>query len=160
MILLKNYEVKSHTIEVDFSNYRINKRLLDYFIYNENDVKTAYIKAILKNEDRIIDLSNYDRVLIDITKSDGFKVNDECKIVDAENGVVEIELSRQALASIGINTFQLSLVKNGVRLNTTNLFYRVEESMINDDDIVSTDEYGVLLVIISQAEEIIKITKS
>ncbi|HEK8846574.1 TPA: phage tail protein, partial [Clostridioides difficile] len=144
---------------VDFSNYRINKRLLDYFIYNENDVKTAYIEAILKNKDEIIDLSEYDRVLVSITKSDGQKVNGECEVVDAENGVVEIELSRQALASVGINTFQLSLVKDGTLLNTTNLYYRVEEGMINDDDITSTDEYGVLLVIISQAEEIIKNNK-
>ncbi|ENY8463501.1 BppU family phage baseplate upper protein [Clostridioides difficile] len=156
---MKNYEIKNHTIEVDFSNYRINKRLLDYFIYNENDVKTAYIEAILKNKDEIIDLSEYDRVLVSITKSDGQKVNGECEVVDAENGVVEIELSRQALASVGINTFQLSLVKDGTLLNTTNLYYRVEEGMINDDDITSTDEYGVLLVIISQAEEIIKNNK-
>ncbi|HFH0144110.1 TPA: BppU family phage baseplate upper protein, partial [Clostridioides difficile] len=138
---------------------RINKRLLDYFIYNENDVKTAYIEAILKNKDEIIDLSEYDRVLVSITKSDGQKVNGECEVVDAENGIVEIELSRQALASVGINTFQLSLVKEGTLLNTTNLYYRVEEGMINDDDITSTDEYGVLLVIISQAEEIIKNNK-
>ncbi|HAT6237770.1 TPA: phage tail protein [Clostridioides difficile] len=156
---MKNYEIKNHTIEVDFSNYRINKRLLDYFIYNENDVKTAYIEAILKNKDEIIDLSEYDRVLVSITKSDGQKVNGECEVVDAENGVVEIELSRQALASVGINTFQLSLVKEGTLLNTTNLYYRVEEGMINDDDITSTDEYGVLLVIIAQAEEIIKNNK-
>lgn len=156
---MKNYEIKNHTIEVDFSNYRINKRLLDYFIYNENDVKTAYIEAILKNKDEIIDLSEYDRVLVSITKSDGQKVNGECEVVDAENGVVEIELSRQALASVGINTFQLSLVKEGTLLNTTNLYYRVEEGMINDDDITSTDEYGVLLVIISQAEKIIKNNK-
>ncbi|HBF7899090.1 phage tail protein [Clostridioides difficile] len=156
---MKNYEIKNHTIEVDFSNYRINKRLLDYFIYNENDVKTAYIEAILKNKDEIIDLSEYDRVLVSITKSDGQKVNGECEVVDAENGIVEIELSRQALASVGINTFQLSLVKEGTLLNTTNLYYRVEEGMINDDDITSTDEYGVLLVIISQAEEIIKNNK-
>lgn len=156
---MKNYEIKNHTIEVDFSNYRINKRLLYYFIYNENDVKTAYIEAILKNKDEIIDLSEYDRVLVSITKSDGQKVNGECEVVDAENGVVEIELSRQALASVGINTFQLSLVKDGTLLNTTNLYYRVEEGMINDDDITSTDEYGVLLVIISQAEEIIKNNK-
>lgn len=156
---MKNYEIKNHTIEVDFSNYRINKRLLDYFIYNENDVKTAYIEAILKNKDEIIDLSEYDRVLVSITKSDGFKVNGECEVVDAENGVVEIELSRQALASVGINTFQLSLVKGGTLINTTNLFYRVEEGMINDDDLTSTDEYGVLLVLISQAEEIIKNNK-
>ncbi|HBF1185926.1 TPA: phage tail protein [Clostridioides difficile] len=156
---MKNYEIKNHTIEVDFSNYRINKRLLDYFIYNENDVKTAYIEAILKNKDEIIDLSEYDRVLVSITKSDGQKVNGECEVVDAENGVVEIELSRQALASVGINTFQLSLVKDGTLLNTTNLYYRVEEGMINDDDITSTDEYGVLLVIIAQAEEIIKNNK-
>lgn len=156
---MRDYEIKNHTIEVDFSNCRINKRLLDYFIYNENDVKTAYIKAILKNEDVIIDLSGYDRVLVDVTKSDGQKVDGECKIVDAENGIVEIELSRQALASVGINTFQLSLVKGGTRLNTTNLYYRVEEGMINDDDITSTDEYGVLLVIIAQAEEIIKNNK-
>ncbi|EGT5282694.1 phage tail protein [Clostridioides difficile] len=156
---MKNYEIKNHTIEVDFSNYRINKRLLDYFIYNENDVKTAYIEAILKNKDEIIDLSEYDRVLVNITKSDGQKVNGECEVVDAENGVVEIELSRQALASVGINTFQLSLVKDGTLLNTTNLYYRVEEGMINDDDITSTDEYGVLLVIIAQAEEIIKNNK-
>ncbi|MCC0783647.1 phage tail protein [Clostridioides sp. ES-S-0108-01] len=156
---MKNYEIKNHTIEVDFSNYRINKRLLDYFIYNENDVKTAYIEAILKNKDEIIDLSEYDRVLVSITKSDGFKVNGECEVVDAENGVVEIELSRQALASVGINTFQLSLVKGGTLINTTNLYYRVEEGMINDDDLTSTDEYGVLLVLISQAEEIIKNNK-
>ncbi|MBY2018694.1 phage tail protein [Clostridioides difficile] len=156
---MKNYEIKNHTIEVDFSNYRINKRLLDYFIYNENDVKTAYIEAILKNKDEIIDLSEYDRVLVSITKSDGQKVNGECEVVDATNGVVEIELSRQALASVGINTFQLSLVKDGTLLNTTNLYYRVEEGMINDDDITSTDEYGVLLVIIAQAEEIIKNNK-
>lgn len=156
---MKNYEVKSHTIEIDFSNCRVNKRLLDYFIYNENDVKTAYIKAILRNEDGIIDLSEYDRVLVSITKSDGQKVDDECKIVDAKNGIVEIELSRQALASVGINTFQLSIIKDGTRLNTTNLYYRVEEGMINDDDITSTDEYGVLLVLISQAEEIIKNNK-
>ncbi|HBG2116713.1 TPA: phage tail protein [Clostridioides difficile] len=156
---MKNYEIKNHTIEVDFSNYRINKRLLDYFIYNENDVKTAYIEAILKNKDEIIDLSNYDRVLVNITKSDGFKVNGECEVVDAVNGVVEIELSRQALSSVGINTFQLSLVKGGTLINTTNLYYRVEEGMINDDDITSTDEYGVLLVLISQAEEIIKNNK-
>ncbi|AKP44706.1 TPA: phage tail protein [Clostridioides difficile] len=156
---MKNYEIKNHTIEVDFSNYRINKRLLDYFIYNENDVKTAYIEAILKNKDEIIDLSEYDRVLVSITKSDGQKVNGECEVVDAENGIVEIELSRQALASVGINTFQLSLVKDGTLLNTTNLYYRVEEGMINDDDITSTDEYGVLLVIIAQAEEIIKNNK-
>lgn len=156
---MKNYEIKNHTIEVDFSNYRINKRLLDYFIYNENDVKTAYIEAILKNKDEIIDLSEYDRVLVSITKSDGQKVNGECEVVDATSGVVEIELSRQALASVGINTFQLSLVKEGTLLNTTNLYYRVEEGMINDDDITSTDEYGVLLVIISQAEEIIKNNK-
>ncbi|HFH0144163.1 TPA: BppU family phage baseplate upper protein, partial [Clostridioides difficile] len=138
---------------------RINKRLLDYFIYNENDVKTAYIEAILKNKDEIIDLSEYDRVLVSITKSDGQKVNGECEVVDAENGIVEIELSRQALASVGINTFQLSLVKEGTLLNTTNLYYRVEEGMINDDDLTSTDEYGVLLVLISQAEEIIKNNK-
>lgn len=156
---MKNYEIKNHTIEVDFSNYRINKRLLDYFIYNENDVKTAYIEAILKNKDEIIDLSEYDRVLVSITKSDGQKVNGECEVVDAENGVVEIELSRQALASVGINTFQLSLVKEGTLLNTTNLYYRVEEGMINEDDLTSTDEYGVLLVLISQAEEIIKNNK-
>lgn len=156
---MKNYEIKNHTIEVDFSNYRINKRLLDYFIYNENDVKTAYIEAILKNKDEIIDLSEYDRVLVSITKSDGFKVNGECEVVDAVNGVVEIELSRQALSSVGINTFQLSLVKGGTLINTTNLFYRVEEGMINDDDLTSTDEYGVLLVLISQVEEIIKNNK-
>lgn len=156
---MKNYEIKNHTIEVDFSNCRINKRLLDYFIYNENDVKTAYIEAILKNEDGIIDLSGYNRVLVSITKSDGQKVNSECEVVDAENGVVEIELSRQALSSVGINTFQLSLVKGNTLINTTNLFYRVEEGMINDDDLVSTDEYGILLVLISQAEEIIKNNK-
>lgn len=156
---MKNYEIKNHTIEVDFSNYRINKRLLDYFIYNENDVKTAYIEAILKNKDEIIDLSEYDRVLVSITKSDGQKVNGECEVVDAENGVVEIELSRQALASVGINTFKLSLVKGNTLINTTNLYYRVEEGMINDDDLTSTDEYGVLLVLISQAEEIIKNNK-
>lgn len=68
---MKNYEIKNYIIEVDFSNYRINKRLLDYFIYNENDVKIVYIEVILKNKDEIIDLFEYDRVLVSIIKSDG-----------------------------------------------------------------------------------------
>lgn len=39
-------------------------------------------------------------------------------------------------------------MKDGILFNIINFYYRVEEGMINDDDIILIDEYGVLLVII------------
>ncbi|HBF4994872.1 TPA: hypothetical protein KOP46_002804, partial [Clostridioides difficile] len=61
---MRNYEIKNYPLVLDFSNYRINKNLLDSFIYDENDTNTAVITVELKNKDKSIDLSVYDYVTL------------------------------------------------------------------------------------------------
>ncbi|MDB3655404.1 hypothetical protein C4251_08070, partial [Clostridioides difficile] len=65
---MRNYEIKNYPLVLDFSNYRINKNLLDSFIYDENDTNTAVITVELKNKDKSIDLSVYDYVTLNIKK--------------------------------------------------------------------------------------------
>ncbi|MFN1842464.1 BppU family phage baseplate upper protein [Clostridioides difficile] len=124
-------------------------------IYSENDINTAFINAQLKNNGRIINLSNYD-VIASIWKSTGNKVNTPCDIVNAENGEIEVPLTREALKNAGVNPFTISIVNGERSLESPRFYYRVEEAIVSDDDIENADEFGVLVLLISQVKEVLK----
>ncbi len=153
---MRNYEIKNYPLVLDFSNYRINKNLLDSFIYDENDTNTAVITVELKNKDKSIDLSVYDYVTLNIKKNDGTTIAQQCKIIDKSNGIVEIIFSKQALLCSGLNSFQIALINEESQMFSPKVFYRVEEGVLNDSDIVSSDEYSVLMILISQYKESLK----
>ncbi|HFL2415210.1 TPA: BppU family phage baseplate upper protein [Clostridioides difficile] len=153
---MRNYEIKNYPLVLDFSNYRINKNLLDSFIYDENDTNTAVITVELKNKDKSIDLSVYDYVTLNIKKNDGITIAQQCKIIDKSNGIVEIIFSKQALLCSGLNSFQIALINEESQMFSPKVFYRVEEGVLNDSDIVSSDEYSVLMILISQYKESLK----
>ncbi|HFL3860694.1 TPA: phage tail protein [Clostridioides difficile] len=151
----RDYEVKQYFLEIDFSEYENRKNIVKKIIYSENDINTAFIKAQLKNDGKIIDLSNYD-VIVNIWKNVGNKVNSPCVILDAENGEVEIPITREALKGAGINPFTLMAINSEGSLESPKFYYRVEEGLVNDDDIENADEFGVLVLLISQVKEVLK----
>ncbi|MCC0644883.1 BppU family phage baseplate upper protein, partial [Clostridioides sp. ZZV14-6150] len=151
----RDYEVKQYFLEIDFSEYENRKNIVKKIIYSENDINTAFIKAQLKNDGKIIDLSNYD-VIVNIWKNVGNKVNSPCVILDAENGEVEIPITREALKGAGINPFTLMAINSEGSLESPRFYYRVEEGLVNDDDIENADEFGVLVLLISQVKEVLK----
>ncbi|HBH2683501.1 TPA: hypothetical protein KRQ13_001218 [Clostridioides difficile] len=151
----RDYEVKQYFLEIDFSEYENRKNVVKKMIYSENDINTAFINAQLKNNGRIINLSNYD-VIASIWKSTGNKVNTPCDIVNAENGEIEVPLTRKALKNAGVNPFTISIVNGERSLESPRFYYRVEEAIVSDDDIENADEFGVLVLLISQVKEVLK----
>ncbi|NJJ36689.1 hypothetical protein GSQ51_17775 [Clostridioides difficile] len=153
---MRNYEIKNYPLVLDFSNYRINKSLVDSFIYDENDTNTAVITVELKNNDKSIDLSVYDYITLNIKKNDGTTIDQQCKIIDESKGIVEIIFSKQALLCSGLHSFQIALINEESQIFSPKVFYRVEEGALNDSDIVSSDEYSVLMILISQYKDSLK----
>ncbi|MDV9712397.1 phage tail protein [Clostridioides difficile] len=151
----RDYEVKQYFLEIDFSEYENRKNVVKKMIYSENDINTAFINVQLKNNGKVIDLSNYD-VIANIWKNTGNKVDAPCNILNAENGEVEVPLTREALKGAGINPFTVMIVNSEGSLESPRFYYRVEEGLVNDDDIENADEFGVLVLLISQVKEVLK----
>ncbi|HBH3652756.1 TPA: phage tail protein [Clostridioides difficile] len=151
----RDYEVKQYFLEIDFSEYENRKNVVKKMIYSENDINTAFINVQLKNNGKVIDLSNYD-VTVNIWKNTGNKVDAPCNILNAKDGEVEVPLTREALKGAGINPFTIMIINSEGSLESPRFYYRVEEGLVNDDDIENTDEFGVLVLLISQVKEVLK----
>ncbi|HCU2611103.1 TPA: hypothetical protein OUK91_000675, partial [Clostridioides difficile] len=151
----RDYEVKQYFLEIDFSEYENRKNVVKKMIYSENDINTAFINVQLKNNGKIINLSNYD-VIANIWKNTGNKVNTPCDIVNAESGEIEVPLTREALKNAGVNPFTIMIINSEGSLESPRFYYRVEEGFVNDDDIENSDEFGVLVLLISQVKEVLK----
>ncbi|MCC0693841.1 BppU family phage baseplate upper protein, partial [Clostridioides sp. ZZV14-6387] len=151
----RDYEVKQYFLEIDFSEYENRKNVVKKMIYSENDINTAFINVQLKNNGKVIDLSNYD-VIANIWKNTGNKVDAPCNILNAKDGEVEVPLTREALKGAGINPFTVMIVNSEGSLESPRFYYRVEEGLVNDDDIENADEFGVLVLLISQVKEVLK----
>ncbi|WP_102834040.1 BppU family phage baseplate upper protein [Clostridioides difficile] len=151
---MREYEVKEYFLEIDFSCYE-TKNVVKKLIYNENDINTAFINIQLKNDGKIINLTDYE-VIANIWKNIGNKVQNPCKILNAELGEIEVPLTRQSLKGAGVNPFTISIVNGERSLESPRFYYRVEEAIVSDDDIENADEFGVLVLLISQVKEVLK----
>ncbi|UWD42716.1 hypothetical protein NYF05_07020 [Clostridioides difficile] len=151
---MRGYEVKEYFLEIDFSCYE-TKNVVKKLIYNENDINTAFINIQLKNDGKIINLTDYE-VIANIWKNIGNKVQNPCKILNAELGEIEVPLTRQSLKGAGVNPFTISIMSGERSLESPRFYYRVEEAVVSDDDIENADEFGVLVLLISQVKEVLK----
>ncbi|EQK51105.1 hypothetical protein C674_1666 [Clostridioides difficile F480] len=151
---MREYEVKEYFLEIDFSCYE-TKNVVKKLIYNENDINTAFINIQLKNDGKIINLTDYE-VIANIWKNIGNKVQNPCKILNGELGEIEVPLTRQSLKGAGVNPFTISIVNGERSLESPRFYYRVEEAIVSDDDIENADEFGVLVLLISQVKEVLK----
>lgn len=148
---------KTYLLDIDFADYSNRKDVVQKLIYDESDINTAFIQAKLLINNETIDLTN-SRVSLSILKNDGHKILNECTVLNAEEGLIQISFSRQALSVVGINYFQLYIIEGLNQIVSPRYYYRVEQTMINYDDIVSSDEYGALSVLISQVEDLLNQT--
>ncbi|KPI54827.1 hypothetical protein KW95_01810, partial [Clostridioides difficile] len=151
---MREYEVKEYFLEIDFSCYE-NKNVVKKLIYNENDINTAFINIQLKNNDKVINLTGYEAIA-NIWKNIGNKVQNPCKILNAELGEIEVPLTRQSLKGAGVNPFTISIMNEEHSLESPRFYYRVEEAIVSDDDVKNADEFGVLVLLISQVKEVLK----
>ena len=87
-------------------------------------------------------------------KPDKTNVLNDCKIVDAEKGVVEVKLTRQVNAIPGHVKCLLKIIGDEGFVLKTKTFVVDVSKTLSDDAIVSSDEFGALEVALGKVQDI------
>ncbi len=144
---------KIYNVIIDLSNESKNK--VPQVTFNRNDINTSIIAVKITNNGLDVDLSNK-TVDIYIKKPDGKKVFNSMQVVDAEQGILFIELPTQALTAAGTCSVELRIqADNEVRIPAS-FTYNVIDSIIDDSAIESTNEFSALTDKINEVNKIIE----
>lgn len=111
---------KTYKIDVDFNNqesscYKYN------ITFNNDDVGVAYINAILKSNDELIDLSKYTNVTLDIKN----RTSLICDILN--DGEIRVNIPNELLMEIGTNKFTITLHMDGFKLVSPTYMFRIKD---------------------------------
>lgn len=132
---------------------------LDRKIYNtlnaiQSDSKSRYILVSLVSNNLAYDLTGTSVKIYGIKKDKTIFFN-SATIIDTKNGQFEIELTNQALATTGYLKIQILVTgANQERLTTSHFFINVNETIVNDTAIESTNEFTALTNALSEVQNI------
>lgn len=144
---------KIYNVIIDLINESKNK--VPQITFNKNDRLTSVIAVKLNADGVDVDLSNK-IVDIYIKKPDDKKVFSSMQVVDAEQGILFIELPTQALTAAGTCSVELRIqADNEVRIPAS-FTYTVLDSIIDDSAIESTNEFSALTDKINEVNKIIE----
>ncbi|NGU13989.1 BppU family phage baseplate upper protein [Clostridium perfringens] len=87
-------------------------------------------------------------------KPDGKEVFNDCQIVNVNEGMVEVQLTSQMLASTGVIDAELVIYEGEEILSTMNFKMTVEESFRSDSSIESSNEFLTLDKTLNEVEKI------
>lgn len=144
---------KIYNVIIDLINDSKNK--VPQITFNKNDRYTSIIAVKLNADGYDIDLTNK-TIDIYIKKPDDKKVYSSMQVVDAEQGILCIELPTQALTAAGTCTVELRIQSdNEVRIPAS-FTYSVIDSIIDDSAIESTNEFSALTDKIKEVNKILE----
>ena len=146
--------LKQYSINIDFLNYEKKRDVTKNIVYSKDDINTAFIYATLTMGNKIINLEGYS-VAVNIRTNECETLTNNCEIIDAEKGIISIPFSTSALSKVGFNKFEVIIYTNDRQIASPTFDYRVVDGIYSDDAIKGTNEYSVLLVLISQVQEIL-----
>lgn len=88
-------------------------------------------------------------------KPDGKKIFNDVKIIDVENGIVELDLTSQMLTANGVLKLEFIFMKDNIRLSSYPFEINIVPSVTNFNAIISSDEFGALTKILNSADDTI-----
>ena len=121
----------------------INKKPFQTITANVGEVASRFVKISIVDKSIPVDLTGV-TVSIYAKKPDGKKVFNNVTIEDKTNGIILAELTSQILAVEGLVKLTLLLVKNGGKLCSKQFLLNVDSCIVDDDAIVSTNEFTAL----------------
>lgn len=126
----------------------INRDVQDIITAVEGDTKSRYLDVTLFSNSQNIDISG-NTIRIYMKKPDGTEIFNEGQILDYSSGRVQFELTSQALAVSGVLETQIIIFsEDETEILSTNRFkIFVTESLISDNSIESSNEYGALVIL-------------
>lgn len=144
---------KIYNVIIDLINDSKNK--VPQITFNKNDRYTSIIAVKLNADGYAVDLTDK-TIDIYIKKPDDKKVYSSMQVVDAEQGILCIELPTQALTAAGTCTVELRIQSdNEVRIPAS-FTYSVIDSIIDDSAIESTNEFSALTDKINEVNKILE----
>lgn len=144
---------KIYNVIIDLINDSKNK--VPQITFNKSDRHTSIIAVKLNADGISVDISNK-TIDIYIKKPDDKKIYSSMQVVDAEQGILCIELPTQALTAAGTCTVELRIQSdNEVRIPAS-FTYSVIDSIIDDSAIESTNEFSALTDKINEVNKILE----
>lgn len=122
----------------------INKKPFQTITANKGEVGSRFIRINIVDNSTPVDLTGV-TISLYAKKPDGKKVFNSVTIEDKTNGIVLAELTSQILSVVGIVRLTLLLVKNGSKLASKQFLVNVDESIVDDEAIESTNEFTALV---------------
>lgn len=144
---------KIYNVIIDLINDSKNK--VPQITFNKNDRYTSIIAVKLNADGYAVNLTNK-TIDIYIKKPDDKKVYSSMQVVDAEQGILYIELPTQALTAAGTCTVELRIQSNDEVRIPASFTYNVIDSIIDDSAIESTNEFSALTDKINEVNKIIE----
>ena len=134
-------------VQIDFSN---NKDITVPSI--QLDSGTRWVKLKLCNNGIPMTLDGI-RVYVMAIKSDGKEVFNDCVILDAENGLIEFEITEQMGALKGKVECQIKLMEQD-RLLSSNIFTLFINKSLTLENSESTNELNTLVKALNRVENL------
>ena len=138
--------IKKITIDIDKKNYNSIPS-----VQYDNGVRYLHINLI--NEGKPIVLKGCS-VKIGGIKPDGFDIFNSCKIIDEENGLVEVNLTEQINAADGTVRCELKIYNATGVLTTKEFNIEVSKSVTRASNITSSNEFTALTEALAKAQSI------
>ena len=130
----------------------INKKPFQTVTANTGEVASRFIRINIVDNSIPLDLTGI-TVSLYGKKPDGTKVFNSVKVEDAKQGIVLVELTSQILVMEGIVKLTLLLVKGDAKLCSKQFLLQVDSSIVDDEAIESSNEFGVLTTSLSKVNE-------
>lgn len=145
----------TYDINIDFSKLFIHNNTSIYF--KEGDLNTAKIRARLTMKNKPINIAGCN-VTIRIEPSSGNTITDNATVIDPLNGIIEIDLKSNALLE-GTHLFEVWIIKDESVKKSGKIGYRVLDSIDDAGAIEGTNEYPILISLISDTNKAIQDAK-
>lgn len=112
------------------------------------------IKLVLLKNNEVLNLNNY-MVVVAAKKADGKDIFNDVKIIDAEKGMCEVEVSEQMLVlNVDLPCEIVLYGPNGTVSSSSNFVINKITSLRDEESIVSSSEYNVLKIALGKVLDI------
>lgn len=145
----------TYDINIDFSKLFVHNNTSIYF--KEGDLNTAKVRARLTMKNKPINIAGCN-VTIRIEPTEGNTITDNATVIDPINGIIEVDFKSNALLE-GTHLFEVWIIKDESIKKSGKIGYRVLDSIEDAGSIEGTNEYPILISLISDANKAIQDAK-
>lgn len=122
-------------------------------IFNEADSKSAFIDIEIRNNDKVVDISDVE-ILINAIRRDGESIQVLVDKTEPKKGKCRFNLTKSMLEESGLLKFQISLYHGDSVSVTQTIFVKVEPALIGQLNIEEDKNYDVLTKLIKDVENV------